>query len=156
MREEESNVDTGRKVAHICAYCFSAWITAVGAFSHSAHFSKYITLLNAKFLYANIPSRFSLERSNMFLGSYIQEFLAFRSHLSLILIASFLTSIALLAIRPFAKRPDEGSSIPSYIPKTVAAGNYKKRWSYDNPNALREAYGKVRYQLRLFLRSRIH
>lgn len=92
----------------------------------------------------------------MFLGSYMQEFLAFRSHLSLILIASFLTSIALLAIRSFAKRPDEGSSIPSYTPKTVAAGNYKKRWSYDNPNALREAYEKVRYQLRLFLRSRIY
>ena len=91
----------------------------------------------------------------MFLGSHIQEFLAFRSPLSLILIASFLTSIALVAIRSFAKRPDEGSSIPLYTPKTVAAGNYKKRWSYDNPNVLREAYGKVRYQLRLFPRSRI-
>lgn len=79
----------------------------------------------------------------MFLGSYIQEFFFSRNHLSLILIASFLTSLALLAIRSFAKRPDEGSFIPLYTPKTVAAGNYKKRWSYDNPNALREAYGKV-------------
>lgn len=92
----------------------------------------------------------------MFLGSYVQELLAWRSPLSLILIASFLTSTTLLAIRSFAKRPDEDSSIPSYTPKTVAVGNYKKRWSYDNPNALREAYGKVRHQLRLFLRSRIH
>jgi len=92
----------------------------------------------------------------MFLGIYLQEFLAFRSYLSLILIASFLTSIVLLAIRSFAKRSDEDSSIPLYTPETVAAGNYKKRWSYDNPNALREAYGKVRYQLRFFLRSRIH
>ncbi len=81
---------------------------------------------------------------------YLPEFLASRSLLSLILVASFLASIVILAIRSFAKRPDEDPSIPLYTPETVAAGNYKKRWSYDNPNVLREAYGKVRYQLRFF------
>ncbi len=81
---------------------------------------------------------------------YLQESLASRSLLSLILVASFLTLSVILAIRSFAKHSDEDPSIPLYTPETVAAGNYKKRWSYDNPNALREAYGKVRYQLRFF------
>lgn len=83
---------------------------------------------------------------------YLQEFSVFRSTLSIILVASCLTSIAILAIRSFAKRSYLNSSIPLYTPETVAAGDYKKRWSYDNPNALREAYGKVRYQLQ-FLSS---
>jgi len=81
---------------------------------------------------------------------HLQAFLASRSPLSLILVASFLTSIVILAIRTVAKRSDEDPSIPLYTPATVAAGNYKKRWSYDNPNALREAYRKVTYQLRFF------
>lgn len=38
MRKEESDVDTGLKVTHICAYGFSVWITAVGTFLHSANF----------------------------------------------------------------------------------------------------------------------
>jgi len=137
-------------------YCSSGWITVVVVFSQSAHFPKCISLMNAQFLSANIHSKFCLETRNMFLGSNIQELSAFRSHLPLIFIVSFLTSIVFLAIRSFAKRPDEGSIIPSYTPKTGAVGNYKKRWSYDNPNALREAYSKVRDRLRLFLDSRIH
>ena len=76
---------------------------------------------------------------------YLQELLASRSLFSLILIASFLTLTVVLAIQSFAKRSDEDPSIPLYTPETVAAGNYKKRWSYDNPNALREAYRRVRY-----------
>lgn len=79
----------------------------------------------------------------MSLKIYLQEFLASRSLLSLVLAASILTLIVILAIQSFAKRSDEDPSIPLYTPETVAAGNYKKRWSYDNPNALREAYGKV-------------
>ncbi|KAJ4302890.1 hypothetical protein N0V90_001781 [Kalmusia sp. IMI 367209] len=65
-----------------------------------------------------------------------QELLATKSHLSLIVAASLLTAIVLIAIRSFTNRSDD--SIPLYTPQ----GDYKKRWSYDNPNALREAYGK--------------
>ena len=81
---------------------------------------------------------------------YLQELLASRNLLSLILVVSCLTFLVILALKSFAKGSDEDPSIPLYTPETVAAGNYKKRWSYDNPNALREAYGKVRYQLCVF------
>ena len=88
---------------------------------------------------------------------YLQELLASKNLLSLIPVASFLTLIVILAIRSFAKGSDGDPSIPLYTPETVAAGNYKKPWSYDNPNVLREAYGKVRYQLRhSSLRFRSH
>lgn len=83
----------------------------------------------------------------MSLGSSLQEAFAFRGYISLVLIASALTSIVLVAKRSLANRPDKYSSIPLYTPETVAAGNYRKRWSYDNPNALREGYMKVRYPL---------
>ena len=86
----------------------------------------------------------------MFFGTYLQELLAVRSPFSLLLIVSVLATIGLLVKRSFATRPDVKSTIPLYVPKTVAAGNYKKRWSYDNPNVLREAYGKVGYRRWLF------
>ena len=78
---------------------------------------------------------------------YLLDLSASRSLLSLIVIVSCLTIIGILALKSYAKGSDEDPSIPLYTPETVAAGNYKKRWSYDNPNTLREAYRKVRHRL---------
>lgn len=80
----------------------------------------------------------------MALQAQVQEFLAARSLFQLIFIASFIVSIAVFAVRSFTKYSVDDLFIPLYTPETVAEGNYKKRWSYDNPNALREAYQKVR------------
>ncbi|CAI6341371.1 unnamed protein product [Periconia digitata] len=75
-------------------------------------------------------------------SSILQDLLASTSHLSLVVVASFFTSILFIYIRKFSRSEDD--SIPLYTPQTVGLGNYKKRWSYDNPNALREAYSKFR------------
>ena len=83
----------------------------------------------------------------MFFRVYLLDLLASRSLLSFIIVVSCLTIVVILALKSLSKSPDEDPSIPLYTPATVATGNYKKRWSYDNPNALREAYRKVRHQL---------
>jgi hypothetical protein len=81
-------------------------------------------------------------------STVLHNFFASTSYLSLIAVAGLITSSIFLFIRRFSKRADD--SIPLYTPQTVALGNYKKRWSYDNPNALREAYSKVRTLKRIF------
>ncbi|KAF1974320.1 cytochrome P450 [Bimuria novae-zelandiae CBS 107.79] len=77
----------------------------------------------------------------MSLQAFLQELLSSRTPLQLIFIASTFTTVAYLALRSFTKRPNDG--IPLYTPQ----GDYKKRWSYDNPHALQEAYGRNRNSL---------
>lgn len=124
-------------------HVFPAFSTKRATFQNTFLFCTQISSIQISLL-----DLLSIEVCNMSSQIFLQEPLASRSHLSLIVVASFLTSIVIVAIRSFAKRSDE--AIPLYTPETVAIGNYKKRWSYDNPNALREAYGKVRYQQRFF------
>jgi hypothetical protein len=69
--------------------------------------------------------------------------LAFKSYPSYLYVASFLVAVTAIAVVSNAKRPVDNSSIPLYIPETTAAGNKKKRWLFDNPGALQEAYKKV-------------
>jgi len=73
----------------------------------------------------------------MSLQTFLEEILASGTSLQLIVLASALTSIAFLVTRLYFKRSEDG--IPVYTPQ----GDYKKRWSYDNPHALQEAYSKV-------------
>ena len=76
----------------------------------------------------------------------LQETLASRKSAPLLLIASLLGFCIVVARRQFGKKSaGDASSIPLYKPKTSAAGNFKKRWSYDNPSTLREAYSQVRH-----------
>ncbi|KAF2259656.1 cytochrome P450 [Lojkania enalia] len=78
----------------------------------------------------------------MSLPTSLQEFIATRSSVHLIALASVLTLVAFLILRSLAtKRLDD--TIPLYTPQ----GDYKKRWSYDNPHALREAYSQNRNSL---------
>lgn len=76
----------------------------------------------------------------------LQETLASGNSAPLLLIASLLGFCIVIARKRFGKKSAEGaSSIPLYTPKTSAAGDFKKRWSYDNPSTLREAYSQVRH-----------
>lgn len=91
--------------------------------------------------------------------AYLQEATASRSHVLLIFLVSVIAFTTILVRKSFGKQPDDDPHIPLYTPETVAVGNYKKRWSYDNPNALREAYKKVRTHWRascLFTRATDH
>ena len=76
----------------------------------------------------------------------LQETLASRNSAPLLLIASLLGICMVVARKWFGKKSaGDASSIPLYTPKTSAAGDFKKRWSHDNPNTLREAYSQVRH-----------
>ena len=92
----------------------------------------------------------------MFLRAYLEELLASASPYSLILAASFLTAAIAIVGRFLSKSSENDSPIPLYTPETRAVGNYQKRWSYDNPNTLREAYSKVRDPLRFLSESQRH
>lgn len=82
----------------------------------------------------------------MALQMSLLETLASRSSASLLLTASMLGLYIVIARKWLSKKIAEGaSSIPLYTPKTSAVGDFKKRWSYDNPNTLREAYSQVRH-----------
>jgi hypothetical protein len=80
----------------------------------------------------------------MSLQAFLQNLLSSRTPLQLIFIASTFTTVAFLAVRSFTKRPNDG------IPLYTLQGDYKKRWSYDNPHALREAYSRVSLRLWVF------
>jgi hypothetical protein len=86
-------------------------------------------------------SKFQSLPCKMASSNILQELLASSSNLTLFAIASLIISIVIISIRRLSKSADD--SILLYTPQTVALGNYKKRWTYDNPNALREAYSKV-------------
>ncbi|KAL8768151.1 MAG: hypothetical protein Q9209_005542 [Squamulea sp. 1 TL-2023] len=79
----------------------------------------------------------------MAIQMFLQETLASRNSAPLLLLASLLGFCIVVARKWFGKKSaEDASSIPLYTPKTSAAGDFKKRWSYDNPNTLREAYSQ--------------
>lgn len=63
--------------------------------------------------------------------------------LSTISIIALIIIAALLTVGP----PIENSSIPLYVPEKSTVGSQKKRWMFDSPKLLQEAYKKVRGRL---------
>ena len=76
-------------------------------------------------------------------------FTSLQNRVPLVVAIPVLVSVVVLALQSFSKASDDYPSIPLYKPETLNVGNYKKRWSYDNPNVLREAYEKVSCLLKL-------
>ena len=64
-------------------------------------------------------------------------------------VLSTLSIIALIIIAALLTvgLPTENSSIPLYVPEKSTVGSQKKRWMFDSPRLLQEAYKKVRGRL---------
>ncbi|KAF2439158.1 cytochrome P450 [Karstenula rhodostoma CBS 690.94] len=78
----------------------------------------------------------------MSLSAFLHKLVTSSSLVQLIAVASLLISfIFVLTYSLFTKRQED--NIPTYTPQ----GDYKKRWSHDNPHALQEAYSRNRNSL---------
>lgn len=84
----------------------------------------------------------------MTLLNSIHELVASSSPIQIIGIASILTSVAICLIHSLTSQKSI-DNIPLYTPQ----GDYKKRWSYDNPHALQEAYSQVSMQSSVYPRN---
>ena len=89
-----------------------------------------------------------LTPSTMTLLNSKNELVASSSPIQIVVIASIITSVVIALIHSLTSQKCN-DNIPLYTPQ----GDYKKRWSYDNPHALQEAYSQVSMRSSVYPRN---